>query len=101
LTRANASIRIVRNKSSVYGAGDEAAGSIYMGFKEDLKESHSESVKMLEAAGFQWVNQDPDGKPWPSYILVKRDGAVVKFSYKEIADHSVHWIRERLAAGGF
>jgi len=72
-----------------------------MDLKEDLKESHSQSVQMLEAAGFQWVNQDRDGEPWPGYILVKRDGTVVQFSYKEIADHSAHWIRERLAAGGF
>jgi hypothetical protein len=72
-----------------------------MGLKDDLKESHSQSVQMLEAAGFQWVNQDQDAKPWRGYILVKRDGRVVKFSYKEIADHSAHWIRERLAAQGF
>jgi hypothetical protein len=72
-----------------------------MGLKEDLKESHSQSVQMLEAAGFQWVSQGRDGKPWAGYIFVKRDGTVVEFSYKEIADHSVHWIRERLAAGGF
>jgi len=57
--------------------------------------------KMLEAAGFEWVNQDPDGKPWPGYIFVKRDGAVVKSSYDGIADHSVQWIRKRLAVEGF
>jgi hypothetical protein len=45
--------------------------------------------------------QGHDGKSWDGYIFVKRDGTVVEFSYKEIADHSVHWIRERLAAGGF
>jgi hypothetical protein len=55
----------------------------------------------LEAAGFEWVNQDPDGKPWPGFIFVKRDGAVIKFSYGGIADHSVQWIRKRLAAEGF
>jgi hypothetical protein len=72
-----------------------------MGFKEDLKESHPESVKMLEAVGFERINQDPDGRTWPGYIFVKRDGAVVKFSYQGIADHSVQWIRKRLAAEGF
>ena len=72
-----------------------------MDFKEDLKESHSQSVQMLEAAGFQWVNQGQDGKPWPGYIFVKRDGTVVKFSCQVIADHSAQWIRKRLAAEGF
>jgi hypothetical protein len=69
-----------------------------MGLKNDLKESHSQSIQMLEAAGFQWVNKDQDGKPWPGYILVKRDEKELSFPTKEIADHSAHWIRERLAA---
>jgi hypothetical protein len=72
----------------------------YRGLKEDLKESHSQSVQMLEAAGFQWVNQGRDGKPWPGYFFVKRDGTVVKFSYQEIADHSVHWIRDTTCRRG-
>jgi hypothetical protein len=72
-----------------------------MGFKEDLQESHPESVKILEAASFEWVNQDREGNPWPGFVLVKRDGTVVQFSYKDIADHSAHWVRERLAAMGF
>jgi len=72
-----------------------------MGFKEDLNELRPESVRMLEAAGFEWVNQGRDGSSWPGYILVKRDETIVQFSYKEIAEHSAHWIRERLAAKGF
>ena len=72
-----------------------------MGVKEDLQELHPEWVKLLEAASFEWVDQDCEGNPWPGYILVKRDGTVVQFSYKDIAEHSAHWVRGRLSLKGF
>jgi hypothetical protein len=72
-----------------------------MGLKEDLQELHPESVKLLEAAGFAWVDQDREGNPWPGYIVVKRDGTIVQFSFSDIADHSAHWVRGRLAIKGF
>ena len=71
-----------------------------MGSLDELKGSRPESVQILEAARFEWVNQGPSGEIWRGYIFVKRDGTVVKFSYQDIADHGVDWIRQRLAPEG-
>lgn len=72
-----------------------------MGFKEDLEKRRPESVRMLEALKFEWVQQGPSGEPWSGYKFVRQDGQVDKFSYFQLVDNDVGWLKSQLIALGF
>jgi len=72
-----------------------------MGTKEALKHERPESVQILENLEFQWVHQDAHRSVWHGYIFVARNGDVIKFSYADLADHDIAWLKQQLTKFGF